>query len=99
MVKAEAPCLRGWGDVQHVPAQSPLGPGTAGAADGPGWREVRLHDVRLDGLHQLTLVGEDVLHQAPGGFVDVYVFLKGKNKTKQLFLLGVLDDAGAETFK
>lgn len=80
MVKAEAPWLREWGDVQHVPAQSPLGLGTAGAAERPGRREVRLHDVRLDRLHQLTLVGKDVLHQAPGGFVDVYVFLKGKTK-------------------
>lgn len=85
VVRAEAPYLIGWGGGQHVPAQSSLGPGAARAADRPGRREVRLHDVGLDGLHQLALVSKDVLHQAPGGFIDVYVFLQGKKQNKAAF--------------
>ena len=56
-----------------------------------------LHHVRLDGLHQVTLIGQYMLHQAPGGFVNVDIFLKG-GETKEFFLFTILNNVGAETF-
>ena len=62
--------------LQH---RSLLGFGAAGAADNAGRCEMRLHNVRLNGLHQVTLIGKYVFHQASGGLIDVDIFLRGEN--------------------
>lgn len=59
--------------------------GTTGATDTLGRCEMGLYDVRLNGLHQVTLVCKYMFHQASGGFIDVYIFLRSKNKNKIAF--------------
>ena len=59
-----------------MPVQELLGFGTAGAADSPGRCEMGLHNVRLNGLHQVTFVCKYMFHQASGGFINVYIFLR-----------------------
>lgn len=40
-----------------------------------------LHDVRLNGFHQVTLVRKYMFHQASGSFINVDIFLRGENSS------------------
>lgn len=53
-----------------------LGSKASGTAGQLGGIQVGLNDIRLDGLHWVTLASDDMFHQTPGSFVDVDVFLQ-----------------------